>query len=377
MEIIAEDDGIRGKDYLVLRNSTMNITSGGDAFKSDEDEDTERGYILVESGNYTVVCDGDGFAAETDLLVVSGSFDITAGGGSDAYVGDNSTKGMKAGQKFLITDGTFTVNSADDAFHSNGYIIIEAGTYNIASGDDGVHADSSLYIKDGTITISDSYEGLESAVIQIDGGTIVTHSSDDGLNVAGGNDSSGNNGPGGGGSFGSSSGDYYMIINDGMIVAYADGDGLDANGSIEMNGGTVIVYGPTSNGNGALDYDGSFKISGGTLLAVGSSGMAQMPGSSSSQNSLKITFNSSISTETTLRLESSSGSALFTFTAPKKLQSLVFSSPDLESGSYTLYKGGTIDGDSFEGYYSSGTYSGGSTYGQVTVSSSTNTSINL
>ena len=105
--------------------------------------------------------------------------------------------------------------------------------------------------------------------------------------------------------------------------------------------------------------------------------MAQMPSSSSAQNSLKISFSSSLSAETTLRLEDSSGTALFTFTAPKSLQSLVFSSDALANGSYTLYKGGSIDGDGFEGFYIDGTYSGGSEYGQVSVSSSTNTSINL
>ena len=377
IEVNAVDDGIRGKDYLVLRNSTMNIVSGGDAFKSDEDEGAERGYILIESGNYTITTDGDGFAAETDLLVVDGTFNITAGGGSSSSIGDSSTKGMKAGQKFVISNGTFVINSSDDAMHANGHIIIEDGTFELATGDDGIHADSSLHILAGDILVSESYEGLESAVIQIDGGKIVAHASDDGLNVAGSNDSSGHGGPGGNGSYGSNSGDYYMIINDGQIAVYAQGDGLDANGSIEMTGGTVIVYGPTGNGNGALDYDNTFKISGGTLLAVGSSGMAQMPSSSSSQNSLKISFSSSLSAETTLRLEDSSGTALFTFTAPKSLQSLVFSSDAVAHGSYTLYKGGSIDGDGFEGFYSGGTYSGGSEYGQVSVSSSTNTSINL
>lgn len=33
------------------------------------------------------------------------------------------------------------------------------------------------------------------------------------------------------------------------------GDGLDANGSIVMTGGVVIVAGPAASGNGALDYD--------------------------------------------------------------------------------------------------------------------------
>ncbi len=50
-----------------------------------------------------------------------------------------------------------------------------------------------------------------------------------------------------------------------------------------MAGGTVLVNGPTNDGNGSLDYDGTFDISGGILVATGSSGMAQMPSDSSSQ----------------------------------------------------------------------------------------------
>jgi hypothetical protein len=56
-----------------------------------------------------------------------------------------------------------------------------------------------------------------------------------------------------------------------VAVVNADGDGLDANGSIVMTDGVVIVNGPTSNRDGALDYDVSFDISGGYLVATGSS----------------------------------------------------------------------------------------------------------
>ena len=42
------------------------------------------------------------------------------------------------------------------------------------------------------------------------------------------------------------------------------GDGLDSNGSITMSGGTVLVDGPTSSGDGALDCDYTANITGGT-----------------------------------------------------------------------------------------------------------------
>jgi formylmethanofuran dehydrogenase subunit C len=73
-----------------------------------------------------------------------------------------------------------------------------------------------------------------------------------------------------------------LTINGGTLVVNASGDGLDSNGSIEMNDGTVVVNGPTDSMNGTLDYDSTFNMNGGTLIGVGSSGMAMSPSSTSS-----------------------------------------------------------------------------------------------
>ena len=68
---------------------------------------------------------------------------------------------------------------------------INGGTFVLASGDDGMHADETLEVNGGDIRIANSYEGLESAVITINDGDIHVVSSDDSVNVAGGNDGSG------------------------------------------------------------------------------------------------------------------------------------------------------------------------------------------
>jgi hypothetical protein len=153
-----------------------------------------------------------------------------------------------------------------------------------------MHADMTLTVNDGTLNISQSYEGLESAAIVINGGDIQITASDDGVNVAGGNDSSSTEGRLGQDAF-SDSGQYLLTINGGNLVVDAGGDGLDSNGSIVMSGGQVIVNGPTNDGNGPLDYNGTFTISGGFIVAVGSSGMAQTTSDSSSQYSLLYNYN--------------------------------------------------------------------------------------
>ena len=45
-----------------------------------------------------------------------------------------------------ITGGTFTLNTGDDAVHSDAYATVTGGTFTIRTGDDGMHADTSLTI---------------------------------------------------------------------------------------------------------------------------------------------------------------------------------------------------------------------------------------
>lgn len=358
-EIILDsvDDGIRGKDYLIISEATLSLTTDGDGLKSDN-EDDDVGYIIINSGIFTIDAGADGIQANSNVQISDGTFDITTAGGANAKLSSDATaKAIKSGINIFIDGGIFTIDSADDAVHSNNGITIDNAYLSIETGDDGVHADTELTVDGGYIQISESYEGLESGIVNINGGQIDITSSDDGVNVAGGTDGSGHQG--GGPSYNSDSG-YLISITNGYLTVDADGDGLDANGDIEMSGGTVIVNGPTSNGNGALDYDGSFQISGGFLLAVGSSGMAQGPSSSSSQDWVGVNYASALSAGTLIHLESSSGDTLFTFAPSKRNQSMVFSSPNLESSqTYNFYTGGSSTGSSTDGLYSGGTYSGG------------------
>lgn len=68
-----------------------------------------------------------------------------------------------------------------------------------------------------------------------------------------------------------------LTISGGTLLVDAQGDGLDSNGTIEMTGGEVTVFGPTANDNGALDSNGGITVSGGTLVAIGSSEVAETP----------------------------------------------------------------------------------------------------
>lgn len=380
--VSAVDDGIRGKDYLVIKDGAVTITAQGNGLKSDNEEDATKGYISMDAGILNITSSGDAIQAATDVMITGGDITIISGGGSSAQLDETiSAKGIKATVGINIDGGTFTINAADDALHSNGSLTINDGTFTLASGDDGLHADSTLDINAGNIQITESYEGIESSVITINAGSIAIIASDDGINVAGGNDGSGMNpgmqpggrgGPGGGrgqDAF-SYSGNYFLYIHGGSITVDADGDGIDVNGAIEMTGGTVLVNGPTQNMNGALDYDGSFNISGGFILAAGSSGMAQAPGETSSQYSVLINFTSTLPAGTLVHVQDDQGYEIFTFEPNKEFQSIAFSSPSLvQETTYDIYTGGESTGTAVNGLFQEGTYSSGAQYASFTVSS--------
>jgi hypothetical protein len=98
--------------------------------------------------------------------------------------------------------------------------------------------------------------------------------------------------------------------------------------------------------------------------------MAQAPGTTSSQNAVKITLTSWQSAQTLIYLQTTAGTEQFTFEPTKGYQSIVYSSPDLTlNNSYDLYLGGSDSADEEDGLYDEGGYSPGSLYRTFTQSS--------
>lgn len=391
IDITSVADGLRGKDSITISSGNININATGDGMKSNNSEDAEKGYILIKDGTINITSGEDGIQAETNATITGGDITINSGGGSENSSKENnswgnwgkpmgfgentnstaendtaSAKGIKGNTLVKIDGGNINIDSSDDSIHSNSNVEINGGTINITSGDDGIHGDSTIDINAGEINITKSYEGIEAETININDGNIKVVASDDGINAAGGNDGSSVNGRPGQNNF-ASSGNGEINFNGGRVVVDASGDGLDANGSIYMKGGTVIVNGPENSGNGALDYDGKFEISGGLLIAAGSSGMAQSPSETSTQNSINVF--TSISANTLLHIEDENGNELITFAPSKTVGSIVISSPNIKTGTtYKLYTGGESTGNATDGLYSDGSYSGGTEGDSFTVS---------
>lgn len=291
---------------------------------------------LTVNGNYK-----DGIVSKDGLVLASGT--VTVNAADDGIIGKDY---------LVLLDGTYVVKAADDAFKATnetetetdrGWLLLAGGKLTVSAGDDGIKAATTLTISGGTATVSESEEAIEAPHIVISGGTTNITSNDDGINAAGGSTESTDTGGGmdGGGGM-DTVGDFSLDISGGTVTVNAQGDGLDSNGNATISGGTVVVNGPTNDGNGALDVNGELTVTGGTVAAAGSSGMAVTPSTSSTQSGVQATFDSPVAAKTAIQIVDSAGTVVATFVTAKEASSLVFSSAKITAGKqYTIYTGGT------------------------------------
>lgn len=367
LSVVSTKNGVKGCSVSIV-GAALDIEADKDGIHAEIDaydgaaEEpspayTDGGYVYLNGAEVTVRSVDDGIQADTFVNVTGNSaLNILAGGGAPSSVttasSDNASgKGIKAGQidwtdasgneadidwdgyLIWIESGNITVNSNDDALHSNGELLIEGGSLTLSSGDDAVHSDNLLQITGGSIAIDKCYEGVESAKVEISGGTIEIESYEDGINAADGTQNR----------VGVSNDNCHIIISGGYISVNcigSEGDGVDSNGTILISGGELYIAGSGNSTDAALDADGGILINGGYVFAAGSLGMVETPASNSSQYCVSFARNTSISAGTTLYLCDSEGNCIMYFTAPRNCQSLILSCPQFENGkAYSIYGG--------------------------------------
>lgn len=411
----AVNNGIACDGSIVINQGTYVIKAANDGIKSapdatDETEgtviDTESaGTVTINGGTFDIDVDGDGIQADTALNINGGAFDIRTWKGysvwNDTLANAYSCKGLKASgdraeeagiePALNITGGTFTLNTGDDAVHSDAYVTVTGGTFTIQTGDDGMHGDTSLTIgteggltRDPDITINNSYEGLEGGTVYIYSGRQYVVASDDGVNAAGGSSNGSDPGagggntfnpgggpggrPGGGGGFnpggGSSSttGNYNIYIYGGDLYVNCNGDGLDSNGGLYLYGGTQAVFSMKSGGdNSAIDADGTVSIQGATVFTAGTAGMDGSAKSSWFGTNQK--YSSSTTSYTAGKIintkAGSNGSVIFSYTLPKNVNYIMASYPTVVSSSTPSFSTATsvtaCKGGSWSHSWNSGT----------------------
>ena len=201
---------------------------------------------LNGTASLTVSSTDNGIVCKDDLKITGGTLTVTA---ASKAIDANDSIRVAGGALYLTagTDGLHAENSDDD---TKGYVYIGGGSITISAGDDGIHGQTVVQIDGGTLSIK-AAEGIEGTYIQFNGGTINIQSTDDGVNAA----------------YKSSAYAPTVEINGGDItvaMGAGDTDGIDSNGNIIVNGGTVTVT-----GNSTFDYDGAAQYNGGTIIANG------------------------------------------------------------------------------------------------------------
>ena len=260
---------------------------------------------------------------------------------SSRYYLEQKCKGVKSEALITFKGGDHYINTTDDCIASDTGISILSGDYSLCTNDQGINSDQTLTIGESNssnaldIRIYHCYEGIQGGVIDFYSGYTYIYAEDDGINATSDTLTSG----------------ISMNFHDGATVyANAEGDGVDSNGNITMDGGNLIVAGPSSGGNGSLDFDGTFTFTGGNLLAVGSNSMAQVP-NTNSVNALSYST-SSWSKGATYSLYC--GDKEFSIVLPKNLSSVSFivQSPSLTTGSsIEVVKGATVGATMRNGVY--------------------------
>lgn len=132
-----------------------------------------------------------------------------------------------------------------------------------------------------------------------------------------------------------------IVINNGDTYVYAQGDGIDSNADLIINGGTIISITANIEGDGGIDADGAFVINGGTVIATGGA-MVVTPSNKSTNYSMMLSYSQTQTADKTIDIQDSDNNSIFIAKLAEKYSSLLFSSDELNKGEiYNIYLEGT------------------------------------
>ncbi|MBQ7796412.1 MAG: carbohydrate-binding domain-containing protein [Lachnospiraceae bacterium] len=266
-------------------------------------------------------------------------------GTKDEETASNNVDTTEAGANVVIADGT--VNNVNGSYVARIYKSIElneAGTEVVDSKK--LHKyDAAFYSKmsmnmnggeegTGVLNISAENEGLDSELhLTLNGGNINIVSGNDGINT---------------------NEDYISVttVNGGTLNIQVDGstgegDGIDSNGWLVINGGTVIAEACSFSGDAGIDSDMGIHINGGTVIATGN--MLDHI-SDSEQNYAVFNFADRQGGGEEITLKDADGNVVISCAPENDFTYLIFSDEALADGTYTLWAGETqLAGSAGEG----------------------------
>ena len=144
------------KIFVTLADGTENKLTTSGTFETDDDNNidavifSKEDITLNGKGSLTVSTeDGNGITSKDDLIITSGTYNITASG-----------HGLEGKDSVRIADGTITITAGKDGIHSDntedagkGFVYISGGKLDITSTGDGIDASNVVQVDDGEVNI--------------------------------------------------------------------------------------------------------------------------------------------------------------------------------------------------------------------------------
>ncbi len=258
-------------------------------------------------------CDGD-WSADTAKPDV----DTSAAGAVLVLEGENTVSGSHVARIYKDKEGEKKLWKQDGAIYSYMSMnVFGPGSLSLTADNEGLDTELHLTVNGGDISIRAGNDGI--------------NTNEDGVSVT--------------------------TINGGRLRILAgmgeEGDGIDSNGYLVINGGIVISSAKPESDAG-LDSDLGSYIHGGTVIALGST--MDWAESDSNQVTMNLQFASRQSGGELLTVTRADGTVLFAYDPSlgdiRQYQGAVISSPNFRVGeSYQLYLGGSLSGTQDRGLY--------------------------
>lgn len=257
-------------------------------------------------------------ATQTVDTSAAGANVVIADGAENRVTGSHVAKIYKPESVTLNADGT-AVKEAKKLHKYDGALYSKM-SMNVSGGEAGT----------GTLEIVADNEGLDSELhLTINSGNIHILAGNDGINT-------------------NEDGVSVTTINGGTLRIEVtgetgEGDGIDSNGWLVINGGTVIAAACSDSADSGLDSDNGIYINGGIVIASGNMYDAVDGGD---QTYAVFQFAQKQSGGQTYTLKNAAGETVLEMTPENAFQYLVVSAPGLAEGEYTLWCGDTQLGGS-------------------------------
>ena len=268
----------------------------------------------------------------------------------DSYLNSYSGDSKTWYEEYTNYYGVYTKDEIDNILfakvQADNEDLQDGDPYYYYKGTGAISSDIDLYFEGkGYLEVtSKNKEGIETkGNLTFSGGTgdYVIYAQDDCLNTT--TDSSEN-----------SNARNTLTIDVNSLTAIVDleadeGDAIDSNGELIINGGTIIALAHPGQDAG-LDSSKGTYINGGVVVATGD--MYDEISSESKQRFIGLSFGQNITDGSLVTLLDSSDNVIFSYVTDRTYTSLVYSSSNLKEETYYLYKDGeVIDGTSTNGLY--------------------------